>query len=152
MVYRCRYDEYLSRRALPASSHGYCSQSLKLATVQEVTMAWTALLSEQLEHLTSRLGITYEDLAQILGTDRKTVYRWIADETFPQPHNRARLDALEVLVDRLVESFKTPEGVSSWLQAESGYFGGLRPIDALLRGRIDAVEAALEALDSGIFV
>jgi transcriptional regulator with XRE-family HTH domain len=115
-------------------------------------MAWTALLSEQLERLITSLGITYEDLAQILGTDRKTVYRWIADETFPQSHNRVRLDALEALINRLDESFRTPEGAIIWLQAESGYFGGLRPIDALLRGRIDAVDAALEALDSGIFV
>lgn len=115
-------------------------------------MPWTALLSEQLQRLTTKLGITYDDLAQVLGTDRKTVYRWIADETFPQTHNRARLDALEALVARLEDSFKTPEGAILWLQAESGYFGGLRPIDALLRGRIDAVDAALEALDSGIFV
>jgi len=70
----------------------------------------------------------------------------------PEVTKPARLDALEALVDRLDESFKTPQGVISWLQAESGYFGGLRPIDALLRGRIDAVDAALEALDSGIFV
>jgi transcriptional regulator with XRE-family HTH domain len=115
-------------------------------------MPWTALLSEQLERLKSSLGISYEEMALVLGTDRKTVYRWLADETFPQAHNRSRLDALEALVDRLDESFKTPEGATAWLRAESGYFGGLRPIDALLRGRIDAVDAALEALDSGVFV
>jgi transcriptional regulator with XRE-family HTH domain len=115
-------------------------------------MSWADAVNERLERLTTNLGITYDDLAQILGTDRKTVYRWIADETFPQSHDRARLDALEALVDRLEENFKTPAGAASWLQAESGYFGGLRPIDALLRGRIDAVDAALEALDSGVFV
>lgn len=115
-------------------------------------MPWTAVLSEQLEHLTTSLGISYEELAQVLGTDRKTVYRWLADETFPQPHNRARLDALEALVDRLDTSFKTPQGSATWLRSRSGYFGDLRPIDALLRGRIDAVVAALEALDSGVFV
>jgi transcriptional regulator with XRE-family HTH domain len=118
----------------------------------ERDMPWTALLSEQLEHLKTRLGISYDELAQVLGTDRKTVYRWLADETFPQTHNRARLDALEALVDRLDETFKTREGASTWLHAPSGYFGGLCPIDALLRGRVDAVDAALEALDSGVFV
>jgi transcriptional regulator with XRE-family HTH domain len=115
-------------------------------------MPWTAVLSEQLAYLTRSLGISYEELAQVLGTDRKTVYRWLADERFPQAHNRARLDALEALVDRLDQSFKTQEGTATWLRSPSGYFGGLCPMDALLRGRIDAVDAALEALDSGVFV
>ena len=115
-------------------------------------MPWTIALSELLEHLRSSLGISYEELAQALGTDRKTVYRWIADETFPRAQNRVRLDALEALATRLDETFKSREGAVAWMHAPSGYFGGLRPIDALLRGRIDAVDAALEALDSGIFV
>src|SRR4051794_39223295 len=114
---------------LPVLAHGRCSWP----GARRFHMPWTVLLSEQLERLTTNLGMSYDDLAQVLGTDRKTVYRWIAHETFPQSHNRARLDALEALVDRLEDSFKTPEGVVRWLQAESGYFGGLRPIDALLR-------------------
>ncbi|MDQ3780168.1 MAG: helix-turn-helix domain-containing protein [Chloroflexota bacterium] len=115
-------------------------------------MPWTIVLSEQLKHLTTALGISYEELAQVLGIDRKTVYRWLADETFPQTGNRTHLDALEALVDRLGETFKTEEGAVTWLHSDSGYFGGMRPVDALLRGRIDAVDAALEALDSGVFV
>jgi transcriptional regulator with XRE-family HTH domain len=115
-------------------------------------MSWTIALSEQLARLKSSLGISYDELAQALGTDRKTVYRWLAEETFPGAQNRARLDSLEALVTRLDDAFKTREGAAAWLHAPSGYFGGLRPIDALLRGRIDTVEAALEALDSGIFV
>jgi hypothetical protein len=115
-------------------------------------MAWSIMLSEQLARLSTTLHISYDDLALVLGTDKKTVYRWLADETFPQAANRARLDELEALVDRLEESFAPPDGAATWMHAESGYFGGLRPVDALLRGRIDAVNAALEALDSGIFV
>lgn len=115
-------------------------------------MPWTSVLSEQLAHLIASLDITYDELAQVLGTDRKTIYRWLAEESFPQAHNRARLDELEVLVDRLDESFQTRAGSAAWMLARSGYFGDLRPIDALLRGRIDAVHAALEALDSGVFV
>jgi hypothetical protein len=38
------------------------------------------------------------------------------------------------------------------LRSQSGYFGGLCPLDALLRGHIDGVDAALEALDSGVFL
>ena len=115
-------------------------------------MAWTKLLSEQLDHSTSALGISYEELAQVIGVDRKTVSRWIANETFPQPGKRARLEQLTALIGRLDDTFKTRAAAQEWLHARSGYFGGLRPVDALLSGRIDAVDAALEALDSGIFV
>jgi Antitoxin Xre/MbcA/ParS C-terminal toxin-binding domain len=45
----------------------------------------------------------------------------------------------------------TPGG-TRWLRSESRYVGGQRPIDALRVGEFDRVEAALEALDSGIFV
>lgn len=110
------------------------------------------ILSEQLRLLTTALGVSVDDLALAVETDRKTVYRWLADETFPQTANRERLEELEALVRRLDETFKTRDGSREWLHSGSGYFGGLRPIDALLRGRIDAVHAALEALDSGVFV
>lgn len=115
-------------------------------------MAWPLVLSEQLKYLATSLGISYDELAHVLGTDAKTVHRWLADATFPQAGNRARLDQLEALVNRLDETFATRDDTAAWLHSESGYFGGLRPVDALLRRRIDAVEAALEALDSGIFV
>lgn len=115
-------------------------------------MFWTEVLSEQLKRISVALGISYEDLALVLQTDRKTVYRWLADETFPQQGNRERLDQLETLVLRLADTFDGSDGPAIWLHEPSGYFGGLRPVDALLRGRIDAVHAALEALDSGAFV
>jgi hypothetical protein len=49
------------------------------------------------------------------------------------------------------ETFGFPAG-PRWLRSESRYLGGQRPLDALLAGEFDRVEAALEALDSGVFV
>ncbi len=115
-------------------------------------MSFTTVLNQQLDHVVTSLGISCDDLALVLGVDRKTVSRWLADETFPQAQSRRRLDELATLVDRLDETFSSRDGSAAWIHAESGYFGGLKPLDALLRGRIDAVHAALEALDSGAFV
>jgi transcriptional regulator with XRE-family HTH domain len=115
-------------------------------------MPLTIDLSPHLAHLTAALGISYDELAHVVGTDRKTVSRWLAGESFPQTANRAALDALEALALRLDETFDSPEGAHLWLRSRSGYFGGLCPLDALLRGRIDAVSAALDALDAGVFV
>lgn len=109
-------------------------------------------LSTHLERLTAALGISYDELAQAVGTDRKTVQRWLAGSSFPQAANRAALDALEALSDRLDEAFDSPEGSHIWLRSRSGYFGGLCPLDALLRGRSDAVISALDALEAGVFV
>lgn len=111
-----------------------------------------AMLGERIDQLTSQLGITDAQFAMALHVQPRTVERWRAEEAFPQHESRQRFEALMALADRLRESFKTPQAGQRWLHSESGYFGGLRPVDGLLRGRIDLVDAALEALDSGIFV
>jgi transcriptional regulator with XRE-family HTH domain len=115
-------------------------------------MAGPLLLSNELSRTMEALGLSPNDLADILGTDRRTVLRWLSGETFPQHASRQTLEQLMALDHRLNEMFESRDAAREWLQSESGYFGGLKPIDALLRGRIDAVDAALEALDSGIFV
>jgi hypothetical protein len=116
------------------------------------SMAGLSILAERIDHLTSSIGIDDAQFAAILGVQPRTVDRWRAEDAFPQHESRQRLESLIALVDRLHESFKTPDGAIRWLHGESGYFGGLTPLDALLRGRIDLVDAALEAIDSGIFV
>lgn len=115
-------------------------------------MPGTIVLSELLDHLMTTLGISHTELARTLGTSDRTVVRWLADETYPQHESRDKLDQLSALVRRLDDSFTTSAGAATWLHARSGYFGGLRPVDALVQGRIDAVDAALEALDAGVFV
>lgn len=115
-------------------------------------MATITTLQLRIDALTTAFGISTNDLAHILGTSDRTVLRWLADETYPQHDARKKLDALDALATRLAASFDSGEGARMWLRTESGYFGGLRPMDALLRGRIDAVDNALEALDAGVFV
>jgi uncharacterized protein (DUF2384 family) len=115
-------------------------------------MSRTTALSTLLEHLMSSLGMSIGELASAVGASERTALRWLADERYPQHESRQRLDALERLVERLDETFTAREAGAAWLHTPSGYFGGLRPLDALVCGRIDAVDAALEALDAGIFV
>ena len=115
-------------------------------------MPVTMALGQHLDHLMDYLQLTEGELAQAVGASPRSVARWRVDQSYPQHEARRRLDSLDALVRRLDESFTSPEGAVLWLRSESGYFGGLRPLDALLRGRIDAVDAALEALDSGLFV
>lgn len=102
--------------------------------------------------LSRDLGLSTATLAQATGTSTRTVERWRTGETLPQHEARRRLAALLALDRRLRETFDSPEAIRAWLHAESRYLGGLTPADAIQVGRFDRVDAALEALDSGIFV
>ena len=115
-------------------------------------MAHTLALSETLKHIMDTLGITLQELARSVGASDKTVARWLADETYPQHGSREKLAELELLTERLLESFVSADAVSDWIRSQNGYLGTLRPIDALACGRIDRVDAALESILSGIYI
>ena len=114
-------------------------------------MSTLTTLDHLLDQLASELGVTEVQLAGALGVTPRTLARWRAGERYPQHESRKRLDALRRLHERLQTTFLTPEAIGTWTHADNVYLGGLKPIDALHVGRIDAVDAALEALDSGIF-
>lgn len=107
---------------------------------------------QALDRLESDLGLTPEDLVGALDIDRRTLKRWLGGETYPQREARRRLVELLGLSQRLCESFDSPEGAREWLHAPSRYLGGITPAEALRSGRLDRVEAAFEALESGIFI
>lgn len=109
-------------------------------------------LAARIDELNAQLGMSEAQFAEALHVQPRTVDRWRAETAFPQHESRHRLEALMALADRLVETFKTSADAAQWLHSESAYFGGLRPVDALLRGRFDLIDAALEAMDSGISV
>jgi transcriptional regulator with XRE-family HTH domain len=98
------------------------------------------------------LGLSVKDLTGALSVDRKTLERWVSGETYPQREARRRLIALLALRDHLRESFTDLEGAREWLNAPARYLGGITPAEALRTGRMDRVEATLDALESGIFV
>jgi putative toxin-antitoxin system antitoxin component (TIGR02293 family) len=104
---------------------------------------------DQLEH---DLGVTSPDLAAAVGASPRTLERWRADETYPQRAARERLAQLLQLDRRLRDTFSDTVAVREWLHAPNHSLGGFSPVAALRLGRVDRVEAALDALDAGIFV
>jgi len=104
------------------------------------------------EALEGGLGLSRGELACALGASARTVERWRTGQTYPQHEARERLAELVALEGRLGETFVDPEARRAWLRSGSPYLGGLTPLEALRAGRADRVEAALEALDSGVFV
>ena len=49
-------------------------------------------------------------------------------------------------------TFEGRDAVRRWFRSESRYLGGMTPAEAVRVGRLDRVGAALEALDSGVFL
>jgi putative toxin-antitoxin system antitoxin component (TIGR02293 family) len=98
--------------------------------------------------LENSLDITEADIALALGISVRSLRRWGSGESHPQRESRTRLARLVALAGHLEEAFG--EDADEWLGADSRYLGGLKPIEALRAGRMDRVEDALEALDSGI--
>ena len=108
--------------------------------------------AQAVERLEEDLGLSKGELAAALGATPRTLERWRTSTTHPQRDARQRLAALLNLDEHLRDTFTGWEAAREWLRAPSPYLGGLTPADALRAGRADRVEAALEALDSGVFV
>lgn len=102
--------------------------------------------------LKSDLHLSIRNLGTILGTDPRNIQRWVSGESYPQRTFRRRLHGLVELHRHLGETFVTMEAAREWLAAPSRYLAGLTPLDALRAGRVDRVENALEAIDSGVFL
>jgi ribosome-binding protein aMBF1 (putative translation factor) len=109
-------------------------------------------LHAALDALSENLGLSTDDLARVVGASGATVKRWRTGSHLPQGESRKRLNDLWDLKERLEGSFESAADVRSWLNARSRYLGDFTPREALLLGRVDRVNAALEALDSGVFL
>jgi DNA-binding transcriptional regulator YiaG len=106
---------------------------------------------QALDALEEGLGVSEGELAQALGTSRRTLQRWRSGTAYPQQATRRRLAELLSLWERVGATFESAN-VRRWVHTPSLYMGGITPAEAIRVGRLDRVKAALEALDSGIFL
>ncbi len=102
--------------------------------------------------LESDLGLTMKDLQAVLDTTPRNINRWIAEQAHPQHEARRRLAALMALHRHLGGTFTAMEGARDWLRCPSRYLSGMTPLEAIRAGRIDRAEAALGALDAGVYL
>jgi uncharacterized protein (DUF2384 family) len=105
-----------------------------------------------IDQLGQSLGLTDEDLSAALNVSQRTLERWRVGEHYPQREARRRLAALTAVLRHLFDTFQTAEAARGWLSDSNRYLGGLTPREVIRVGRFDRIEAALTALDSGIFI
>jgi hypothetical protein len=106
------------------------------------------LSKAKLRHLADALG-GQSEVARILRVDRSRVTRWLAHET-PDPQNQAKLDALEFVLNRLLQHFY-PDTARKWLMGINAHLGNRRPIDLIAQNRVAEVIAAIEQDELGAF-
>ncbi len=111
-------------------------------------MAGTVVLNDQLRQLSSFFGFDSVTLATVLHT------RDLSSVGSPAAKNGTNmaLASLLLLQQRLDAMFTSHDGVVRWLHGSSGYFSGQAPFDHLAAGEIDRVNAALDAIEAGVFV
>ena len=105
-----------------------------------------------IEELEADFGFSAEMLAQTLGVSQRTLSRWRSGDAYPQHDARQKLTQLIALDQRLHENFDAADAVREWMHTPSRYLAGLTPAEAARAGRVDRVDAALDALESGFFV
>lgn len=86
----------------------------------------------------SEVGVTREDLE-----------RSLAQGGPRHMQERVRCDAV---YDHLRATFTTPGAAQVWLRSPNRVLEGATPLEAIRNSEFDRVEAALVALDSGIFL
>jgi transcriptional regulator with XRE-family HTH domain len=109
-------------------------------------------LGELLTLLSQDLALSDSDLLGALEVDARTLDRWRNNETYPQRDARMRLDRLHKFDLQLRETFSDEEAMRAWMTTDNRYLGLLQPREVARAGRLDRLEAALEALNSGAFV
>lgn len=106
---------------------------------------------ELLHEFQAELRLADKELALILKVGPATLQNWRTG-TVPQRAARERLARLGMLLHELRDTFRTPEGAATWLHGSSLYLGGITPAEALQLQYFDRVDAALEILNSGMFL
>ena len=109
-------------------------------------------VGQALEQLELDLGLDNDDLAGALDVTARSLDRWRTGETYPQRDARQRLSTLLELDQRLQDTFDSRDAIKLWMHSSNRYLRSLKPSEAAKVGRFDVIEAALDALDVGIFV
>jgi putative toxin-antitoxin system antitoxin component (TIGR02293 family) len=111
----------------------------------------TAGLGTRLERAAAKAALEPADVARVIGTNPRTVSRWISAEVVPRREARERLLELIAVLERL-SGILRPSSAHDWLFMPNPELDNYKPVDLLERGEFRAVLGAIDALAEGVFV
>ena len=98
------------------------------------------------------LDLNFEQLADALQVDRRTVYRYRKRQTVPTPEVRRRFDMLREIIQLLEEVFAKPEDRHEWLYRIVPLLRGRRPIDLMLKAELEPIVEILAGYQAGAHI
>ena len=113
-----------------------------------VNPATEPLTRSKLRRITAEFG-GQSEVARVLRVHRSRITRWLAGEE-PDPRNKAKLEALEFVVARLLHTFP-PAIARKWLTGINAHLGNRRPVDLLAQNRVAEVIGAIEQDELGSY-
>ena len=107
---------------------------------------------ETVDAAVAALDLNFEQVAETLQVDRRTVYRYRKRQTVPTPEVRKRFDALREIIKLLEEVFEAPDDRHAWLYSGVSTLRGRRPIDLMLKGELEPILEILAGYHAGAYI
>lgn len=98
-----------------------------------------------------RLGLTYEEVGEIVDASPRSVARWTAGQVVPQRLNKQRLIELAYVADALAEVLPRDQA-NVWMFAPNRLLEHRKPADLVRDGEYQRVLALIDAMAEGVFV
>ena len=98
-----------------------------------------------------RLGLTYEEVGDIVDASARSVARWTSGQVVPQRLNKQRLIELTYVADALAEVLPRDQA-NVWMFSPNRLLAHAKPADLVRDGEYQRVLALIDAMAEGIFV
>lgn len=98
-----------------------------------------------------RLGLTYEEVGDIVDASPRSVARWTAGQVVPQRLNKQRLIELAYVADALAEVLPRDQA-NVWMFSPIRLLEHRKPADLVRDGEYQRVLALIDAMAEGVFV
>lgn len=110
-----------------------------------------ASLATKVSTIIENLGLTQEEVGQIVDASARSIARWSAGEVVPQRLNKQRLLELAYVADAVTEIMPR-ENANLWMLSPNRLLDHDTPADRVRAGQYKDVLDLIEALAEGVVV
>ena len=98
------------------------------------------------------LGLSFSEVAEVLGVHRRTVFRYRKLESVPSVKVQERLANIREISSLLDEAFINIAAQQEWLHSPVPMLGNRKPKDLIMNGDFGGIISTLAGLYSGAFI